>query len=73
MTFLVEVAWSIVSVASQFMANQMGFGQVFDNLTFKRMTALNPLNKNISEANTGGDSSITGFMSSELLRAFKSS
>ena len=40
MAFLVKVPWSIVSVVSQlFRANQMGFEQVFDNLTFKSMTA----------------------------------
>ena len=34
---------------------------------------LNPLNKNLSEADTGGGSYITSFMSSEFLRTFKNS
>ena len=41
MAFLVKVPWSIVSVVShKFSANQIAFGQAFDNLTFKQMTAL---------------------------------
>ena len=41
MAFLVKVPWSIDSVVSQlFQANQMGFEQVFDKLTFKPMTTL---------------------------------
>ena len=41
MAFLVKVPWVIVSVISQLLncygANQMGFKQVFDNLTVKHM------------------------------------
>ena len=41
MVFLVKVPWSIVSFVSQLLQGEtMGFEQVFDNLTFKRMTAL---------------------------------
>ena len=32
---------------------------------------LDPLNKNLSEADIGGGSCITGFMTSEFLRTFK--
>ena len=38
-----------------------------------KFNILNPLNKNLSEADTGGGSYITGFMSSEFLKAFKNS
>ena len=38
-----------------------------------KFNILNPLNKNLSEADTGGGSYITGFMSSEFIRTFKNS
>ena len=38
-----------------------------------KFNILSPLNKNISEAETGGGSYITGFMSSEFIRTFKNS
>ena len=34
---------------------------------------LNPLNKDLSEAGTEGDSYITGFLFSEFIRTFKNS
>ena len=37
------------------------------------LNVLNPLNKNTSEAETGGGSYITGFMSSEFTRTLKNS
>ena len=49
MAFLVAVPWAILSVISElfqneemncFRANQMGFKQVFDNLTVKHLDAL---------------------------------
>ena len=41
MESLVKVPWSIVFFVSQlFRANQIGFGEVFDNLTFNYMTTL---------------------------------
>ena len=36
-----------------------------------KFNIFNPLNNNLSEAGTGGGSYITGFMSSEFLKAFK--
>ena len=42
------------------------------NLRLK-FNILNPLNKNISEAETAGGSYITGFMSSEFARTLKNS
>ena len=39
MAFLVKVP-SLLLFLNCFTANQMGFEQVFDNLTFKRMAAL---------------------------------
>ena len=42
--------------------------------TFRiKFNILDPLKKNLSEAETGGDSSITGFMFSEFLKTFKNS
>ena len=38
-----------------------------------KFNILNPLNKNISEAKTGGGSYIKGFMSSEFTRTLKNS
>ena len=38
-----------------------------------KFNILNPLNKNISEAETGGGSYITGFISSEFTRTLKNS
>ena len=38
-----------------------------------KFNILNPLNKTISEAETGGGSYITGFMSSEFTRTLKNS
>ena len=38
-----------------------------------KFNILNPLNKNLLEADTGGGSYITGFMSSEFIRTFKNS
>ena len=38
-----------------------------------KFNILNPLNKNISEADTGGRSYIKGFMSSEFTRTLKNS
>ena len=38
-----------------------------------KFNILNPLNENLSEADTGGGSYITGFMSSEFLRTHKNS
>ena len=38
-----------------------------------KFNILSPLNKNISEAETGGGSYVTGFMSSEFIRTFKNS
>ena len=41
MGFLVKILQTIVSAISQFFrANQVGFEQVFNNLTFKHMDAL---------------------------------
>ena len=38
-----------------------------------KFNILNPLNKNMSEAETGGGSYITGFISSEFTRTLKNS
>ena len=38
-----------------------------------KFNILNPINKNISEAETGGGSYIKGFMSSEFTRTLKNS
>ena len=41
MAFLVKIPWhgpSFLLFLNCFRADQMGFGQVFDKLTFKRMT-----------------------------------
>ena len=41
MAFLVKISQTVISAISQFFrANQMGFEQVFDNLTLEHMDAL---------------------------------
>ena len=46
---------------------------IFIRTLWLKINILNPLNKSLSEAGTGGGSYITGFMSAEFLKAVKSS